>query len=113
MKVLILEDMPEQAFIVQHQLKKLGFTCEMCFNPFLALTKIKSFDIIVTDIGMPEMDGIQFIKKARELTKAPIVVISNYAQEWDKDFAFDAGANYYLIKPLLPGDLKRVFNQWI
>lgn len=115
MKVLIVEDIPDQAHLLSEQLQRLGFDCHMCFS---ALTVIQDaihmeVDIIVTDLRMPDMDGFEFIKIIREVDKSiPIVVITAYASEESKNESFRIGADYYLTKPVLMADLKRIFKQW-
>jgi two-component system KDP operon response regulator KdpE len=56
-------------------------------------------DVIVLDLGLPDMDGLEVIERIREWTKVPIVVLSARGQEKDKVAALDAGADDYLTKP--------------
>jgi len=56
-------------------------------------------DIIVLDLGLPDMDGLEVIERVREWTKVPIVVLSARGQEKDKVAALDGGADDYLTKP--------------
>lgn len=65
-------------------------------------------DIILVDVNMPVMDGYSFIKMARaseNIGQVPIVMISTEAQLVDRDKAFSAGANHYLVKPAKPADI--------
>jgi len=112
MKVLILEDMPDQAFIVDYFLKNMGFKTIISYSGYEALQIFKNVDIIVTDLAMPEMSGLEFIRFVREQSKIPIVIVSAYCDEDTKDDAFKAGANYYMVKPIEPADIKRIFKQW-
>lgn len=115
MKVLILEDMVEQAFVIQSYLKRMGCQSVIYYSGYEAIAKIErgDIDVIVTDLGMPEMNGIEFIRRVREFSQIPIIVISAWVQEYDKQRAFQVGANYYLEKPLMINDLKRIFKQWL
>jgi len=56
-------------------------------------------DVVLLDLGLPDLDGLQIIQRLREWTQVPIIVISARGQENDKVAALDAGADDYLTKP--------------
>ena len=56
-------------------------------------------DVVLLDLGLPDMDGIEIIKKIRTWSKMPIIVISARSEDMDKIDALDAGADDYLTKP--------------
>lgn len=56
-------------------------------------------DLVLLDLGLPDMDGIDIIKQTREWSSLPIIVISARVQEWEKVAALDAGADDYITKP--------------
>jgi two-component system KDP operon response regulator KdpE len=62
-------------------------------------------DLILLDLGLPDMDGVEVCRRLREWTKTPIIVISARGQERDKIEALDAGADDYLTKPFGIGEL--------
>jgi two-component system KDP operon response regulator KdpE len=62
-------------------------------------------DLIVLDLGLPDMDGIDVTRQLREWSKAPIIVVSARGKEQDKISALDAGADDYLTKPFGVGEL--------
>jgi two-component system KDP operon response regulator KdpE len=62
-------------------------------------------DVIILDLGLPDMDGIEVIRLLREWTKTPIIILSVRAAESDKIAALDAGADDYLTKPFGAGEL--------
>lgn len=114
-KVLIMEDHPDQAFLVQHALVNMQFLTVACDNTFKAIEMIRhhEFDIVVTDIAMPEMGGIEFIKYVRQIDKnIPIVVVTAYFDNETKADSFRAGANYFIAKPFLVSDIKHVFAKY-
>jgi CheY-like chemotaxis protein len=114
-KILIMEDMPEHAFLVQHALVSLGFLTVVCHNTFrgIEMVRHKEFDVIVTDLRMPEMGGHEFIRYVRMFDKlTPVVVISAYADMETKTETLRAGANYFISKPFKPSDIKNVFEQF-
>jgi two-component system KDP operon response regulator KdpE len=62
-------------------------------------------DIIILDLGLPDIDGLEVIKRLREWTAVPIIVLSARGQEQDKIGALDAGADDYVSKPFGMGEL--------
>jgi two-component system KDP operon response regulator KdpE len=62
-------------------------------------------DVILLDLGLPDMDGVEVIRQIREWSQVPIIVISVREQEEDKIKALDAGADDYLTKPFGVGEL--------
>ena len=62
-------------------------------------------DLILLDLGLPDMDGVEVIRRIREWSQVPIIVISVREREDDKVRAFDAGADDYLTKPFGIGEL--------
>jgi two-component system KDP operon response regulator KdpE len=62
-------------------------------------------DLVILDLGLPDMDGVQVLKQVREWSKVPIVVLSVREREQDKIAALDAGADDYLTKPFGVGEL--------
>ena len=72
----------------------------------LAAVAATAPDLIILDLVLPDLDGIQFIKRVREWSQVPIIVVSELDQEADKIAAFNAGADDYLTKPFGAGELK-------
>jgi two-component system KDP operon response regulator KdpE len=72
-----------------------------------ALAAVISFrpDIIILDLGLPDMDGVEITRRLREWTQIPIIVISVREQEQEKIAALDVGADDYLTKPFGVGEL--------
>jgi two-component system, OmpR family, KDP operon response regulator KdpE len=62
-------------------------------------------DVILLDLGLPDMDGLEVTRRLREWTTIPIIVLSARGQEKDKIAALDAGADDYLTKPFSTGEL--------
>jgi len=66
------------------------------------------FDLVLTDINMANMDGYEFIRRARasgDFNELPIIIISTESEAEDKSRGFDAGANFYIVKPTEPVQL--------
>jgi two-component system KDP operon response regulator KdpE len=62
-------------------------------------------DLIILDLGLPDMDGIEVTRRLREWTQIPIIILTVREQETDKIAALDAGADDYLTKPFHAGEL--------
>ena len=62
-------------------------------------------DIVILDLGLPDMDGVQVVRRIREWSALPVIVLSARATETDKVAALDAGADDYLTKPFGLGEL--------
>jgi two-component system KDP operon response regulator KdpE len=65
----------------------------------------RSPDIILLDLGLPDLDGVEVTRRLREWTRTPIIVLSARGQDEDKIHALDAGADDYLTKPFSVGEL--------
>ncbi|MFY9261719.1 MAG: response regulator [Gallionella sp.] len=62
-------------------------------------------DLIILDLGLPDMDGVDVVKTIRHWSDVPIIILSARSQEHDKISALDAGADDYLVKPFAAGEL--------
>ena len=62
-------------------------------------------DIIILDLGLPDMDGLDIIKEIRDYSSVPIIVVSARLEEQEKIKALDLGANDYVVKPFYMGEL--------
>ena len=71
----------------------------------LSLASSHNPDIILLDLGLPDMDGLEVVKRLRNWTAAPIIVITARGKEKDKIAGLDAGADDYLTKPFDVGEL--------
>jgi len=71
----------------------------------LAQAATRSPDVILLDLGLPDLNGLEFLRRLREWSTAPVVVLSARGQERDKVQALDAGADDYVTKPFSMGEL--------
>jgi two-component system, OmpR family, KDP operon response regulator KdpE len=71
----------------------------------LRLVAVNRPDVIILDLGLPDLDGVEVTRRLREWTEIPIVILSVREQESDKITALDAGADDYLTKPFGTGEL--------
>lgn len=74
-------------------------------NEAISLSMSNNPDLIILDLGLPDIDGIEVISKVREFSDVPIIIVSARANERQKVEALDKGADDYLIKPFGIGEL--------
>lgn len=100
-KVLIVEDEQSISNFISMILQASGFDTIVVRTGEEALTMVSSHcpDLIILDLGLPDMDGIDVIRKIRGWSNVPILVVSARSDDTDKVSALDAGADDYLTKP--------------
>lgn len=99
--ILIVEDDRAIRSLIKNTMDIHKYKSVAAENGQNALLQITSYhpDIVLLDLGLPDMDGTEIIKKVRQWSTCPIIVISARTEEWDKINALDAGADDYLTKP--------------
>jgi len=112
-RVLIVEDGITMRMFYRDVLEGAGFDVDEASNGLEGVERAiaGSYDLLVVDINMPKMDGYQVIRTVREneaLRKVPVITISSEDKEQDALRAYEAGANYYLTKPVLPNTLEEL-----
>ncbi len=106
-KVLIIEDDRNIASFIQTILETNGYqvlTAERCQQGMLVFASHMP-DLVVLDLGLPDMDGVEFIRQVRIDSAVPIIVLSARVDESDKVTALDLGANDYITKPFGTAEL--------
>lgn len=100
-RVLVVDDEVAIQRFLRSVLIAEGFSLHIADNGSAALAAAALFkpDIILLDLGLPDMDGVEVINHLREWSSVPIIVLSVREQEDDKVMALDAGADDYLTKP--------------
>jgi two-component system KDP operon response regulator KdpE len=106
-RILIVEDDPALLSILQAAIGYGGFQADSVGTGREALELFKSrpFDAVLIDLGLPDQDGSEVLTAIREKSDVPILVVSGRASEADKIAALDIGADDYVSKPFLPGEL--------
>ncbi|MGN0156042.1 MAG: response regulator [Lachnospiraceae bacterium] len=105
--ILIIEDEHNISNFIAKTLSRNGYktTCAYSGQEGLSLVASVCPDIILLDLGLPDLDGITIINKIREWTATPIIVVSARIQENDKVKALDCGADDYITKPFGTAEL--------
>ena len=106
-KILVVEDDRNILSMIQTVLDSSGYqvlTAQRCQQGILMLSSHVP-DLVVLDLGLPDMDGEEFIRITRRSSMIPIIVLSARTEERDKITALDLGANDYICKPFGTGEL--------
>jgi two-component system KDP operon response regulator KdpE len=105
--ILIVDDEVQMRRLLRISLEAQGYKVHQSANAEEALSQSSMArpELIVLDLGLPDMDGIEVLKKVREWSSVPILVLSARAGEQDIVAALDAGADDYLTKPFRSGEL--------
>ena len=106
-KILIIEDDRNIANFVQTILETNGYqvlTSERCCQGMMVFSSHLP-DLVVLDLGLPDVDGLDFIRHVRSISTIPIIVLSARSTEDDKVAALDLGANDYITKPFGTAEL--------
>ena len=107
LKVLVVDDEISIQRFLRVALNGQGFIVSEANTGEAALQAItiNRPDLVILDLGLPDMDGIEVTRRTREWSKVPIIILSVREQEEDKISALDAGADDYLTKPFGMGEL--------
>jgi len=117
--ILIVDDEAQMRRLLRASLEGEGYKVTLAENgaDAIRLTDSSRFDLVILDLGLPDMDGIVVLKKLRTWARYPILILSARTEEQDIISALDAGANDYLTKPFRSGELTarvrtalRIFN---
>ena len=111
LEVLLLDDEPIVGKRLKPALAKIGCNVEVFEDPKKALERIdqKEFDIVVTDIRMDEVDGLQVLEQVRQSSeRTKVIMITGYAMMAVAREAMEKGAFDFIAKPFKPDDLRKV-----
>jgi two-component system, chemotaxis family, chemotaxis protein CheY len=117
LKILAVDDSPTMRRIIVNTLKRAGFDNVVEASDgkdALAKMKVESFNFIITDWNMPEMDGLTFVTTLRgtpEYAKMPVLMVTTRSVQDDILAALKAGVNNYIVKPFTPETLKEKIDQ--
>jgi two-component system KDP operon response regulator KdpE len=100
-KVLIIDDEPQISRLLKLTLETDGYLVRDADDGRTGLIEAAAFrpDLIILDLGLPDMPGLDVLKRLREWTKAPVLVLSVRTGQFEKVSALDSGADDYLTKP--------------
>ena len=100
-RILVVDDEPQIARVLRTGLKTHGYDVRVAADGVSALETFTDWqpDLVVTDLAMPNLDGLELCRRLREVSQIPIIVLSVRGEEKTKVEALDAGADDYVTKP--------------
>jgi len=107
-EVLMIEDDPELASIIIKYLKRFDINVTNIEEPYAGIEALKevSFQLLILDLTLPNIDGLDVVKKIREFSSIPIIISSARDDIADKVLGLERGADDYLPKPYNPRELQ-------
>src|SRR5690606_40278970 len=117
MKILVVDDFPTMRRIIKNLLKDLGFeNVDEAEDGAMGLEKLRngSFEFVVSDWNMPNMDGLEMLKHIRadpNMSKLPVLMVTAEAKKENIIAAAQAGANGYVVKPFTAATLEEKLNK--
>src|SRR5579884_3913206 len=105
--VLVVDDEPDIQHFMRRNLELRGFKVSLAGNGLEALAFFEkgNFELVILDIMMPGMDGLEVCRRIRQRSTVPIIMLTALGEEADKIAALDQGADDYLTKPFGVGEL--------
>lgn len=117
--VLVVEDSAAMRTFIASTIEEIdGVRTTQATSGFEALKELprRAFQLIITDINMPDINGlelIRFIRGNERTAKIPIIVISTEGSQRDRERGLSLGANHYLVKPFEPDNLKELAERYL
>jgi len=105
--IIVVDDEPQITRVLRTTLDAQGYDIRTANDGESALEIMKDFapDLVITDLAMPHMNGIELCRRLREVSQVPILVLSVRGEERSKIEALDSGADDYITKPFSTGEL--------
>lgn len=105
--ILVVEDDHYISHFLDMSFKQEGYRIMMTSqgHEAISLFYLHHPDIVILDLGLPDIDGLEVIKEIRQYSQTPIIVVSARLEEQEKITALDLGANDYVVKPFYMGEL--------
>ena len=108
-RILVIDDAATVRMYHRNILQEAGYVVDEAINGMEALEKALNnpFDLYLVDVNMPKLDGYGFLRelRAQDVPQAPAIMISTEASHADRQRAYAAGANLYMVKPIQPEQL--------
>src|SRR5438874_12569400 len=106
-KILVVDDEPKIVQLARDYLDHAGFAVVTASTgrEALAVARVEKPDLIVLDLGLPELDGLDVTRTLRRDSNVPIIMLTARAEETDKLIGLELGADDYLTKPFSPKEL--------
>ncbi len=115
-RILVIDDSADTLIVLKAMIEQAGYHVETADSVEAALEAACRFrpDAIICDIGMPEADGFEFLKRLRAtegFTHTPVIALTGFASPQDREAALSAGFNAHIAKPVEPSDLVAALDE--
>jgi DNA-binding response OmpR family regulator len=106
-KLLVVDDEDKIRELIEKYARFEGYEVHMAADGWEAIeaARNESFDLIVMDVMMPELDGFSAVKEIRKFAQTPVLMLSARSEEYDRIHGFETGADDYVTKPFSPKEL--------
>ncbi len=106
-RIVVVDDESQITRVLRTSLDAQGYDVRVANDGETALEIMKNFtpDLVITDLAMPNMNGIELCRRLREISQVPILVLSVRGEERSKIEALDSGADDYITKPFSTGEM--------
>lgn len=107
-RILVVDDEPQITLVLRSGLAKHGYEVRVAAEGEAALDLFRAWtpDLVITDLSMPNVDGVELCRRLRAISGVPIIVLSVKGEESAKIEALDAGADDFVTKPFSMGELR-------
>jgi len=105
--ILVVDDEPQIVRLVRDYLERAGFRVQVAGGgkPALTLIRTEKPDMVILDLGLPDLDGLDVTREIRKISNAPIIMLTARSKETDKLVGLELGADDYVTKPFSPKEL--------
>jgi DNA-binding response OmpR family regulator len=105
--ILVVDDEPKIVKLVRDYLERAGFSVRVAADGKSALSqaRLEKPDLIILDLGLPQMDGLDVTRELRKVSNVPVIMLTGRSEESDKLIGLELGADDYMTKPFSPKEL--------
>ena len=105
--ILVVDDEPKILKLVRDYLERAGFSVVTAGDGKTALSRarLEKPDLVVLDLGLPQLDGLDVTRELRKLSNVPVIMLTARSEETDKLIGLELGADDYITKPFSPREL--------
>jgi len=105
--ILVVDDEPKIVKLVRDYLERASFDVRVAADgkTALSLVRFEKPDLIILDLGLPQMDGLDVTRELRKVSNVPVIMLTGRSEESDKLIGLELGADDYITKPFSPKEL--------
>jgi DNA-binding response OmpR family regulator len=105
--ILVVDDEPKIVKLVRDYLERAGFGVSVAVDgkSALSLARLEKPDMVILDLGLPQMDGLDVTRELRKVSNVPVIILTGRSEESDKLIGLELGADDYITKPFSPKEL--------